>query len=228
MTLSDPPNQRNKWSTMISLTKWLCLQDVGVRTIPQGSFPCLAGDANKLPPTKVPEKAGCQFLSTIFLRRFLCNVLLAKQMLLLKRHLWYSMIIWNCQKVNSSYSALKPLPWLPKVPKVAYLWDILVFQAPVTFRYTGESHGSYLQLEYIGQHWRNLMKIHTLWLSSCLTSAWEWSGPLLGNIGNHFRYLRVFGSALWYTWGVKMWNGILRGSVLVHFLQFFSTVSSHK
>ena len=135
--------------------------------------------------------------------------------------------LWNCQKVNSSYSALKPLPRLPNVPKVAYLWDILIFQAPVTFRFTGESHGSFLQLEYIGQHWRNLMKIHTLWLSSCLTSAWEWSGQLLGDIGNHFRCLRVFGSVLGYNWGVKMSNGILRGPVLVHFLQFSSAVSSH-
>ena len=62
------------------------------------------------------------------------------------------MIIWNCQKVNSSNSALKPVPRLPNVPKVAYVWDILIFQAPVTFRFTGESHGAYLQLEYIVQH----------------------------------------------------------------------------
>ena len=64
----------------------------------------------------------------------------------------YSMIMWNCQKVNSSYSALKPLPRLPNVPKVAYIWDISIYQAPVTFRFTGESLGSFLQLEYIGQH----------------------------------------------------------------------------
>ena len=82
----------------------------------------------------------------------------------------YSMIIWNCQKVNYSNSALKPLPRLPKVPKVAYVWDILIFQAFGTIRFTGASHRAYLQLENIGQHWRILMKIHTLWLSSCLTS----------------------------------------------------------
>jgi len=39
----------------------------------------------------------------------------------------YSMIIWNCQNVNYSNSALKPLPRLPNVPKVAYVWDILIF-----------------------------------------------------------------------------------------------------
>ena len=61
------------------------------------------------------------------------------------------MIIWNCQKVNSSDPALKPLPRLPNVPKVAYVWDILIFQAPLTFIFTGESPGAYLQLEYIGQ-----------------------------------------------------------------------------
>ena len=27
------------------------------------------------------------------------------------------------------------------MPKAAYVWDILVFQAPVTFRSSGESHG---------------------------------------------------------------------------------------
>ena len=62
----------------------------------------------------------------------------------------YSMIIWNCQKVNYSNSALKPLPRLPNVPKVAYvwpIWDILIFQAFGTIRFTGVSHGAYLQLE---------------------------------------------------------------------------------
>ena len=79
--------------------------------------------------------------------------------------MYYSMIIWNCQKVNSSNSALKPLQRLPNVPKVLYVWEILIFQAPVTYKFTGESHGYYLQLEHIGQHWRNLMEIHTFWLS---------------------------------------------------------------
>ena len=46
----------------------------------------------------------------------------------------YSMIIWNCQKVNQSNSVLKPLPRLPNVPKVAYVWDILIFQAFWTSR----------------------------------------------------------------------------------------------
>ena len=40
---------------------------------------------------------------------------------------FYSMIIWNGQKVNSSNSALKPLSRLPNVPKVTYVWDILIF-----------------------------------------------------------------------------------------------------
>ena len=121
------------------------------------------------------------------------------------------MIIWNCQKVNSSNSALKPLQRLPNVPKVSYVWDILIFQAPVTFRFTEESHGDYLQLEHIGQNWRNLMEIHTFWLSSCPTNAWGWSGPLLGDIGNHFRCLRVFRSFLGYNWVVKVSKGILGG-----------------
>ena len=47
----------------------------------------------------------------------------------LKFVLKYSMITWNCQKVNHSKSALKPLPRLHNVPKVAYVWDILIFQA---------------------------------------------------------------------------------------------------
>ena len=93
--------------------------------------------------------------------------------------------------------------------------------------YWGVSWGLF-ELENVGQHWRNLMEIHTLWLSSCLTSAWEWSGPLLGDIGNNFRCLRVFGSVLGYNWGVKVSKGILRGSILVHFLNFSSIVSSHK
>ena len=83
-------------------------------------------------------------------------------------------------------------------------------------------------LQYISQHWRNLMEIHTLWLSSCLTSAWEWSEPLLGNIGHHFRCLRVFGSVLGYNWDVKVSKGILRKSFLCIFFQFSSIVPSHK
>ena len=59
----------------------------------------------------------------------------------------YSMIIWNCQKVNQSNSALKPFPRLHNVPKVAFVWDILIFQAFGTFRFTGESHGAYLNLK---------------------------------------------------------------------------------
>ena len=64
----------------------------------------------------------------------------------------YRMIIWNCQKVIFYNSAMKSLLRLPNVPKAAYVWDILIFQAPVTFRFTEESHGDYLQLEHIGQH----------------------------------------------------------------------------
>ena len=60
---------------------------------------------------------------------------------------YYSMIIWNCQKVNQSNSALKPLSRLHNVPKVAFVWDILIFQAFWTFRFTGESHGAYLNLK---------------------------------------------------------------------------------
>ena len=41
-------------------------------------------------------------------------------------------------KINYSNSALKPLPRLPNVPKVAYVWDILIFQAFGTSRSTGK------------------------------------------------------------------------------------------
>ena len=64
--------------------------------------------------------------------------------------------------------------------------------------------------------------------SQAAWQAWEWSMPLLGDLRNHFRCLRVFGSVLGYIWGVKASKGILRGSVLVHFLQFSSIVSNHK
>ena len=61
----------------------------------------------------------------------------------------YSMIIWNCKKENHSNSALEPLLRLPNVPKVAYVWDILIFQAFGTIRFTGASCGAYLQLKNI-------------------------------------------------------------------------------
>ena len=60
---------------------------------------------------------------------------------------FYSMIIWNCQKVNQSNSALKPLSRLHNVPKGAFVWDILIFQAFGTFMFTGESHGPCLNLK---------------------------------------------------------------------------------
>ena len=44
----------------------------------------------------------------------------------------------DCQKVNYSNSALKPLPNLPNVPKAAYVWDNLIFQAFGTSRSTGK------------------------------------------------------------------------------------------
>ena len=44
----------------------------------------------------------------------------------------------DCQKENYSNSALKPLPNLPNVPKVAYVRDILIFQAFGTSRSTGK------------------------------------------------------------------------------------------
>ena len=62
------------------------------------------------------------------------------------------MIIWNCQKVNYSNSALKPILRLPNMPKVVYIWDIWIFQALGTIRFTGAPHGAYLQLENFGQH----------------------------------------------------------------------------
>ena len=79
--------------------------------------------------------------------------------------LWYSMIIWNCQKVNYSNLALKHLPRPPSVPKVAYVWDILVFQAFGTSRSTGKYQDAYLWLETIEENWRKCTKIDPLRIS---------------------------------------------------------------
>ena len=72
-----------------------------------------------------------------------------------------------------------------------------------------------------------LVNIEGIWWkcipSGCLTSVWEWSGPLLGDLGNHFRCLRLFWSVLGYNWGVKVSKGILRGllwCISSNFLQF--------
>ena len=137
------------------------------------------------------------------------------------------MIIWNCQTVNSSNSALKPLQRLPNVPKVSYVWDILIFQAPVTFRFTEESHGDYLQLEHIGQHWRNLMEIHTFWLSisssisfNCLQSQIglmifsSWSGGPIFIKFQNVPYIRNF----WHIW--KPWERFQCWVRRVYFWQF--------
>ena len=72
----------------------------------------------------------------------------------------YSMIIWNCQKVIYSNSAPKPFPGLPNVPKVAYVWDILIFQAFGTSRSTGKYQDAYLWLETIDENWRKCPKKH--------------------------------------------------------------------
>ena len=81
-------------------------------------------------------------------------------------HVWlavhYSMIIWNCQKVNHSNSALKPLPRLHNVPKVAYVWDILIFQAFGTSWSTGKFQVAYLWLETIEENLRKCTKIDPL------------------------------------------------------------------
>ena len=74
----------------------------------------------------------------------------------------YSMITWNCQKVNHSKSALKPLPRLHNVPKVAYVWDILIFQAFGTSWSTGKFQVAYLWLETIEENLRKFTKIDPL------------------------------------------------------------------
>ena len=73
-----------------------------------------------------------------------------------------SMITWNCQKVNHSNSALKPLPRLHNVPKVAYVWDILIFQAFGTSWSTGKFQVAYLWLETIEENLRKCTKIDPL------------------------------------------------------------------
>ena len=77
----------------------------------------------------------------------------------------YSMIIWNCQKVIYSNSAPKPLPGLPNVSEVAYVWDILIFQAFGTSRSTGKYQDAYLWLETIEENWRKCTKIDPLRIS---------------------------------------------------------------
>ena len=72
------------------------------------------------------------------------------------------MITWNCQKVNHSKSALKPLPRLHNVPKVAYVWDILIFQAFGTSWSTGKFQVAYLWLETIEENLRKCTKIDPL------------------------------------------------------------------
>ena len=72
------------------------------------------------------------------------------------------MIIWNCQKVNSSNSALKPLPRLHNVPKVVYVWDILIFQAFGTSWSTEKFQVAYLWLETIEENLRKFTKIDPL------------------------------------------------------------------
>ena len=77
-------------------------------------------------------------------------------------HQKYSMITWNCQKVNHSNSALKPLPRLHNVPKVAFLWDIFIFQAFGTSWSTGKFQVAYLWLETIEENLRKFTKIDPL------------------------------------------------------------------
>ena len=72
------------------------------------------------------------------------------------------MIIWNCQKVNHSNSAQKPLPRLHNVPKVAFLWDIFIFQAFGTSWSTGKFQVAYLWLETIEENLRKFTKIDPL------------------------------------------------------------------
>ena len=74
----------------------------------------------------------------------------------------YSMIIWNFQKVNSSNSALKPLLRLLNVPKVAYVWDILIIQAFGTSSSTGKYQWAYLWLETVEENWRKCTKTDPL------------------------------------------------------------------
>ena len=74
----------------------------------------------------------------------------------------YSMITWNCQKVNHSNSAQKPLPRLHNVPKVAFLWDIFIFQAFGTSWSTGKFQVAYLWLETIEENLRKFTKIDPL------------------------------------------------------------------
>ena len=72
--------------------------------------------------------------------------------------------------------------------------------------------GSLMGLIWTWKRWSTLKEFDGNSYPLTLKLSDEWSGPLLGDIGNNFRCLRVFGSVLGYNWGVKVSKGILRGS----------------
>ena len=67
--------------------------------------------------------------------------------------LWYSMIIWNWNKVNSYISALKPLPRVPKRSKWPWCWDILIFETSGTSTSFGKCQWFYKCTIYIDEIW---------------------------------------------------------------------------
>ena len=98
------------------------------------------------------------------------------------------MIIWNCQKVNSSNSALKPLLRLPNVPKVAYVWDILIIQAFGTSSSNGKYQWAYLWLETVEENWRKCTKTDPLRIPFHILTPQVYHRAL----PNTLRYLKWF------------------------------------
>ena len=66
---------------------------------------------------------------------------------------YYSMIIWNWNKVNSYISALKPLPRVPNRSKWPWCWDILIFETSGTSMSFGKCQWFYKCTIYIDEIW---------------------------------------------------------------------------
>ena len=66
---------------------------------------------------------------------------------------YYSMIIWNWNKVNSYISALKPLPRVPNRSKWPWCWDILIFETSGTSTSFGKCQWFYKCTIYIDEIW---------------------------------------------------------------------------
>ena len=66
---------------------------------------------------------------------------------------WYSMTVWNWNKVNSHISALKPLSRVPNRSKWPWCWDILIFETSGTSTSFGKCQRFYRCTIYIDDIW---------------------------------------------------------------------------